>query len=111
MTPDEVDRILSAEDQLVPSSHFAMEVMAAVRRPAEPPPLIFPWFRFIAGVVALVVMAAAGTVLLLRAGPSLTPVAAPLEPLATVAPELGYAMAATLLSVGLAAVPRLLARL
>jgi hypothetical protein len=111
MTPDDVDRILSAEDQLVPSSHFAMEVMAAVRRPAEPPPLAFPWFRFVAGVAALVVMAAAGTVLVLRAGPALAPVAAPFESLTAIAPELGYAMAATLLSLGLAAVPRLLARL
>ena len=111
MTPDDFDRILSAEDRLEPSSHFAMDVMAAVRRPAEPPPLMFPWFRFVAGVAALAVMAAAGTVLLLRAGPALTPVAAPFEPLTAVAPELGYAIAATLLSLGLATVPRLLARL
>jgi hypothetical protein len=110
MTPDDVDRILSAEDRLEPSSRFVMDVMAAVRRPAKPP-LMFPWFRFVAGVAALVVMAAAGTVLVLRAGPALTPVAAPFEPLTAVAPELAYAMAATLLSLGLATVPRLLARL
>jgi hypothetical protein len=71
MTPDDLDRILSSEDLLEPSSEFAMEVMAAVRRhAAEPSPLLFPWFRFAAGLAASGAMAVAGTVLLLpvRAG-------------------------------------------
>jgi hypothetical protein len=110
MTPDDIDQILSSEDLLEPSSDFVMDVMAAVRRPAEPPRLTFPWFRFVAGVAASVVMAAAGTVLMLRAAPVLTLTAAPLAPLAAIAPEFGYAMAVMLLSLGLAAVPRLLIR-
>jgi hypothetical protein len=112
MTHDDLDRILSSEDPLEPSSHFAMSVMDVVRRSqAEPPPLQFPWLRFVAGVGASAVMAAAGTVLLLPSGPALTAVAASFAPLAAVAPELGYATAAVLLGLGLASVPRLLAGL
>jgi hypothetical protein len=112
MTPDDLDRILSSEDDLEPSSDFSTDVMATVRWPeTEPRSLTFPWFRFAAGLAASGVMAAAGTVLLLRSGPALIAVTAPLAPLAAVAPEFGYATAAVLLSLGLASVPRLLARL
>jgi hypothetical protein len=112
MTPDDLDRILSSQDDLEPSSGFANKVMAAAcRLDAEPPALTFPWFRFAAGVAASVVMAAAGTVLLLRSGPVLISVTAPLAPLAAVAPEFGYATAAVLLSLGFASLPRLFARL
>jgi hypothetical protein len=111
MTPDDLDRILSTDDNLEPSSDFVMSVMAAVRLPdAEPPALTFPWLRFTAGLTASGVMAAAGTTLLLRSGTALTTVTAPLAQLAAVAPELGYAAAAVLLSLGLASVPRLLSR-
>ena len=92
MTPDELDRILSSEDLPVPSSNFAAEVMAAVRRPK------FPWLRFAAGVSASITTAAAGTVLLIRSSPALSPLAA-------VAPELAYSAAAVLLSLGIAAIP------
>ena len=106
MTPDELDRVLSSEDELEPSSDLVTNIMAAVRSPdAEPPALGFPWLRFASGVMAL-----AGTVLLLRSGPALATVTAPLAPLAAVAPELGYAAAAVLLSFGLASLPRLLTR-
>jgi hypothetical protein len=111
MTPDELERILSAEDGLEPSSGFAAGVLAAVRRPgAATPPLRFPWLRFAAGVAASGVMAVAGTVLLLRSGPALATVTAPLAPLAAAAPVFGYATAAVVLSLGLASVPWLLAR-
>ena len=36
MTPEELDRILSSDDTLEPSSGFASKVMASVRREAEP---------------------------------------------------------------------------
>jgi hypothetical protein len=112
MTPDDVDRVLSSEDEFEPSSDFVTNVMAAARSPdAEQPALTFPWLRFAAGVGASGLMAAAGTVLLLRSGTALTAVTAPLAPLAAVAPEFGYATAAVLLSVGLACAPRLIARL
>ncbi len=111
MTPDELERILSAEDDLVPSSGFAAGVLAAVSRPdAELPAPRFPWLRFASGVAASGVMAWAGTVLLLRSGPALASVTAPLAPLAAAAPEFGYATTAVLLSLVLASVPRLPAR-
>lgn len=58
MTRDALDRILSSEDQIVPSSGFAASVMDAVRREAAtPPPIPFPWKRalpgFGLGVIAL----------------------------------------------------------
>jgi len=110
MTPDELDRILSSEDLLEPSSNFAAEVMAAVRLPTDPPARAFPWFRFATGIVASVAMAAAGTVLLTRSAPALASMAARFAPLATLAPEFGYAAAAMLLSLGVAAIPWLRAR-
>jgi hypothetical protein len=111
MTPDDLDRILSSEDLLEPSSDFAMDVMAAVRRHAsEPTPLPFPWFRFVAGLAASVGMAAAGTVLLLLFTPALVAMTVPLAALGAFTPELGYATAVVLVSLGLASVPRLLFR-
>ena len=111
MTPDDLERILSSEDLLEPSAGFAMKVMESVRgQAAEPPPLPFPWFRFAVGLAGCSVMAGAGTVLLQRFETTLVAMAAPLAPLVGVAPELGYATAALLLSLGLVFLPRLIAR-
>jgi hypothetical protein len=42
----EIDRILSREEEILPSSGFAASVMDAVRREAAaPPPIPFPWKR------------------------------------------------------------------
>ena len=50
---DEIDRILSREDEILPSSGFAVSVMDAVRREAAaPPPIPFPWKRALPGLVA-----------------------------------------------------------
>lgn len=50
---DELDRMLAADDQLVPSRGFTARVMEAVDTAAtEPPPLPFPWARFAIGVGA-----------------------------------------------------------
>jgi len=50
---DEIDRILSGEDEILPSSGFAVSVMDAVRREAAaPPPIPFPWKRALPGLVA-----------------------------------------------------------
>lgn len=72
---DELDRMLSTRDEIVPSSGFVSSVMDAVRREAatsEPtpfPPLAFPWLRampvFIA-LVAVVAMLIAGIVEMFR---------------------------------------------
>lgn len=65
MRDDELDRILSGNDEIVPSSGFAGEVMEGVRREASAPPAIpFPWKRALPGlaawVVALVALIIAG---------------------------------------------------
>ena len=82
---DELDRMLSRQDEIVPSSGFVVSVMDAVRREAavsEPtplPPIAFPWMRalpIMIALVAAVVMLIAGGVEILR-----TPVAVTQEPL------------------------------
>jgi hypothetical protein len=92
MTPDELDRVLYSEDLLEPSSSFAGTVMDAVRADAAAPPMRFPWVRFVAGVAACGVAAFAGASI----------------PLGTMAPEVGYAAAALVASLGLVSLPRLL---
>ena len=68
MTREALDRILSSEDQIVPSSGFAASVMDAVRQEAAtPPPILFPWKHalpgFVLGVVALAGLLVAGVAL------------------------------------------------
>jgi hypothetical protein len=108
MTPDELDRILSSEDAIAPSSGFTANVLAAVRMPqAEPVARHFPWLRFGAGVAASGLMAGAGAILLDRSAPALAALA---PPFAAVTPQFPLAAAATVLSLAIAVVPRLLAR-
>ena len=60
MSHDEIDRILSREEGILPSSGFAVSVMDAVRSEAAvPPPIPFPWRR------AMPLLAAAGAALVL----------------------------------------------
>jgi hypothetical protein len=60
MSHEEIDRILSREEEILPSSGFAASVMDAVRREADaPPPIPFPWRR------AMPLLAAAGVALVL----------------------------------------------
>lgn len=104
MTPEELDSILSSEERLEPSSGFARSVMASVRREAEDlAPLRFPWWRFAAGVAASGGMALSATMLL-----------APLDTLAAPVPAavlaILYALALLLVSLGVAAVPRVLSK-
>jgi len=48
----EIDRILSREDEILPSSGFSVSVMDAVRREAAVPmPIAFPWRRALPGLV------------------------------------------------------------
>jgi len=48
----EIDHLLSREDEILPSSGFAVSVMEAVRREAAaPPPIPFPWKRALPGLV------------------------------------------------------------
>jgi len=53
MEHDDLDLLLSREEDLVPSSGFVAEVMDAVQREAATPPQIpFPWKRALAGLAA-----------------------------------------------------------
>jgi hypothetical protein len=55
MSDDELDRILSAEQGVVPSANFARNVMAKVRmEAAAPAPIPFPWKRALPGLVLCV---------------------------------------------------------
>jgi len=50
---NEIDHILSREDEIMPSSGFLASVMDAVQREAAaPPPIPFPWKRAIPGLAA-----------------------------------------------------------
>ena len=58
MKPEELDRVLSEEADLVPSSGFVARVMESVTAEATAPPLAFPWKRawpLAAGFAALLV--------------------------------------------------------
>ena len=64
---EEIDRVLSLKDEILPSSGFAASVMEAVRREAAaPPPIPFPWKRALPGLVvagfALALVLVAGVV-------------------------------------------------
>jgi hypothetical protein len=53
MNQDELDRTLSGEIDIVPSSGFMSGVMAAVHCEASaPPPIPFPWKRALPGLAA-----------------------------------------------------------
>jgi hypothetical protein len=52
MANEDIDRILSREDEILPSSGFGAAVMEAVRsEAAAPPPIPFPWKRAWPGIV------------------------------------------------------------
>ncbi len=61
MNPDDLDRVLSTDESIAPSSGFVSSVMELVEREAvTPPPIPFPWVRL---AVGLVVVFALGAVL------------------------------------------------
>jgi hypothetical protein len=52
MKHDELDRILSNEEEILSSSGFTASVMEAVRREVSTPPAIpFPWLRALPGII------------------------------------------------------------
>lgn len=76
MSPDEIERLLTAEELIEPSPSFAAAVMAAVREEAAAPaPIAFPWRRALPGLL----LATAGLVamIVLLAGAFLSAPAAP----------------------------------
>jgi hypothetical protein len=74
----EINSILSREDEILPSSGFAVSVMEAVRREAAaPPPIPFPWKRALPGLVVaglvLAVVLVGGVVAIARLGNAAAP--------------------------------------
>lgn len=64
---DDFDRILSSEPVVRPSAAFRDRVMGAVRlEAATPPPIEFPWRRFLPGTLAGVGVMVVALVLLSR---------------------------------------------
>lgn len=71
MRNDDLDRILSTEQEIIPSSGFVAAVMDTVRHDAAaPPPIPFPWKRALPGLcaagIALASVFIAGCALLIR---------------------------------------------
>lgn len=101
---DELDRLLSSEDMLEPSSGFVAATMAAVQQAAtEPPPLPFPWGRLVGGMVVCGGLMGAGALLAGERGMeglSLATLPAPVPQVAVLAPELGLAAVVILASLG-----------
>ena len=65
---EELDRVLTGDDGIVPSSGFASSVMEAVRRNTDAPrPIPFPWKRALPGFIVCLTCAA---ILLLKGGSS-----------------------------------------
>lgn len=59
MNNDSLDRILSHEENIVPSSGFVSSVVDAVNQEAAtPPPIRFPWKPAVPGLVACLALAA-----------------------------------------------------
>jgi len=64
---NEIDRILAAEDALVPSSGFLASVMERVREEAvAPAPIPFPWKRALPGAIVIVGAFGAGAFEMVR---------------------------------------------
>jgi hypothetical protein len=64
---DAIDKILSTEEELAPASGFVAAVMDRVREEAAaPPPIPFPWKRFLPGMIVACVVLGAAAFLLVR---------------------------------------------
>ena len=87
---DQMDRILAAEEALVPSSGFLASVMERVREEAAaPPPIPFPWKRALPGIVFAAGVLGWGGFELVRMGlatVSAVPLSAPHVPAALMLP-------------------------
>jgi hypothetical protein len=70
MKPEELDRALSEEADLIPSSGFVAAVMEAVATEATAPPLAFPWKRALPLAAAFPVLLAWSAFLLTRPEPT-----------------------------------------
>lgn len=63
MKPDEIDRILRADETIVPSGDFPARVMRAVRREAgELEAIEFPWLRLLPGLAGCFLVLIVGSI-------------------------------------------------
>ena len=80
MKDTDLDRILSQEEEILPSSGFAASVMEAVQREANAtPPIPFPWKRALPGLCAaglMLPLVIVASVLLLVHQPAAPPISA-----------------------------------
>lgn len=69
---NELERILNSEDPLEPMIGFSTRVMRAVHEEAAaPPPLVFPWARFLSGfLLSAALLVGAATWILVTQSPS-----------------------------------------
>lgn len=91
---DKLDRVLAAEEELVPSSGFAASVMDRVRQEAvAPEPIPFPWKRALPGMILAAIGLLWCLVKLVQGGSALfaTPIRIPLHPAAVISPSLAGA--------------------
>jgi hypothetical protein len=110
MKTEKLDRILAAEEELVPSSGFLASVMERVQEEAATPaPIPFPWKRVVVGIVIVVGLLGWCSVEMLRQGlpnphwGALIPhfsfaLTRPMEGLGWVSAALGISLASWLLS-------------
>jgi hypothetical protein len=81
MRQDDLDRILSKEQEIIPSSGFVNSVMDSVRREAlTSAPIPFPWTRALPGLASVVV--SLGLLLIVGGAAVTRGVAAQSQPLA-----------------------------
>jgi hypothetical protein len=67
MTTEKIDKILAGEEELIPSSGFVSSVMQRVAdEAAAPPPIPFPWRRFVPGAVLAAGVFGCGVVEVIR---------------------------------------------
>jgi hypothetical protein len=67
MTNEKLDKILTTEEELIPSSGFLASVMERVHEEAAaPPPIPFPWVRAVPAMVVAAVVLGGGAVALVR---------------------------------------------
>ncbi len=96
---DELDRILSGDPHIEPSSGFSDDVMRAVSRSAEvPAPLPFPWGRLAIGSASCGMIAWAGAFVTTSAEAEAWAIVA--DALAPALPGMGYAALALCVALG-----------
>jgi hypothetical protein len=92
---DPIDHILSTDGELVPSSGFLASVMDRVREEAAaPPPIPFPWKRFLPGMLLALSVFGWGAFQLSRSLPQA------LQQLSSAGPHLGVLAARDLTQAG-----------